>query len=206
MTFLYILIAFFILIGVLMFIRLSVTVSYTDNVSVILKIGFIKFDMGKFSTKAHKEKKPTAEKKPKKAKEKEPAEPRKPLNVSDVIKLINDVLMSLIKKFLGYLRIDKYNISVTVATGDAATTAIMYGAATGALYSLTAILTTLKPRRKKGVYNAEVIPDFIGEKSSIKASISLSLLMWQALVCTVKGGSGFLKFYSKRNKNGNTTI
>ena len=200
MVFLYIFIALLLLIAIMMFIRVSVTVSYTDKLSIILRYGFLKLDMTEFSTKAHKEKKPKAVTKEREPNEKKQEEQKKPLNISDVIKLIQDVVMSLVKKFLGYLRIDKYDISIKVATGDAATTAIFVGAASGALYSLTAFLQSLKPRKKKGVYKAEVVPDFLGEKPSAQVTISLSLLMWQAVVCAIKGGTGFLKFYSDRNK------
>lgn len=202
MTFLYILLALIIIIALLLITRIGVAVSYKDKLTVDIKVGFIRYRIVGNEKVKLREKKGRTVKKTRTKKKKSPQEKsdEKKHSPSDIIKLLKDVIRPLTERFIKYLRIDKYDISLKVATGDAATTAILFGAASGALHSLTAILKTLKPRKKKGVYMAEVVPDFLGEDSSVEASITMSILVWQAMVCAISGGSGFLKYYGEKAK------
>lgn len=204
MTLFYVFLALAVVTALLLLARIGVCVSYRDKLIVDLIILFVRYRVvgrEKKPRKKHIKRKKNV-KAPKKEKKKveEKKSDEKKYSTADIIKLLSDVIRPLSERFFHHLRIDKYIINIKVATGDAATTAILYGAASGALHSLTALLKTLKPRKKKGVYTADVVPDFLGETSSVEATIKMSILFWQLLACTIKGGRGFIKYYREKTK------
>ena len=64
---------------------------------------------------------------------------------SDVIRLVREVALGLLKKFYGYLRVDSFRVNVTVATDDPSKTAIAYGAICPTVYSFVEALYKHKP-------------------------------------------------------------
>lgn len=96
-------------------------------------------------------------------------------------------------KFDQKLHVDVSKIVITVATGDAATTAITYGAVLAAVASLVALLE--KITNLDGMKKAEVSVkcDYIAEKTSADIHIALSLRVWHLFDFIFSAIAAFLK-------------
>lgn len=198
----YILIVALLFLLFLLFIRLRVCLIYTGEVRVFLRILFLRIPIyprkkqvrvKDFSYKRLKKRK----KKPTEVAEKEPAPQKKKATASEQLALFTELVTSLYKRFLKYFRLDVHRLRITVATADAAETAILYGVASQGLAYLLAFLdrhTNLHPacRADIGVY-----ADFIGQKSSADCNLTFSLRVYQLLHLGVKFAWVFLKKKSK---------
>ncbi|MBQ2999094.1 MAG: DUF2953 domain-containing protein [Clostridia bacterium] len=93
-------------------------------------------------------------------------------------------------------------VKIKVATGDAATTAVAYGAACTALNILLPVLAEVKnfslPREK----DFSVEPDFLGETPELDVKLSFSLRVWH--VFSVALGA-LKKFLAHKAKSANQT-
>ena len=201
MWWLYVLLALFLIIFLILMIRIRFLVGYAEKTKVVLKVLFFKLDLLNRKKKEKKPKKGDA--KGQKKKEKQKKEPKEKgegmiASPSDVIKLVQNVALGLLKKFYGHLRVDSSHIDITVATDDPSKTAIIYGAVCPAVYSLTEALYKNKGK-KSGEFFASVVPDFCTENSRFDIYIQLSITVWQILSCLMTGGLGFVKYYTEKN-------
>ncbi len=129
-----------------------------------------------------KQKKKEQKKAQKEEEKKHPPEhPQKKLSLSDIlalVKMATDVLATLFKKLFGHLRIDAARLHINLAMGDAATTAIAYGAVSNAIYGLCEVLDKFKGIDMPDVKNISVNADFLGESTTVDMKISVSLRPW----------------------------
>jgi hypothetical protein len=88
-------------------------------------------------------------------------------DVLDIIGLVKDVVAAMVKTFFGHLRIDLARLHIRVATGDAATTAIAYGAISDALVHLFHILEGVKGFDLPETRDVSVNADFLAEELDI---------------------------------------
>lgn len=95
------------------------------------------------------------------------------------------------------LRIDVAKIVITVATGDAASTAIMYGAVISAVNVLIELLQ--KIMNLNGLKDAEIDVkcDYLGSKTKADIHVALSLRVWHIFDFLIAALRAFLK---KRKK------
>ena len=197
MWWIYVLSAVFILF-LIFNVRIRFLVGYDEKPSVILRILFFKLDLlnrkKKKKKKGKEEKKARKKEKPKEEKTKDEGIISSP---SDVIRLVREVALGLLKKFYGYLRVDSFRVNVTVATDDPSKTAIAYGAICPTVYSFVEALYKHKGK-KSGEFSANVVPDFSTEKPHFDIFIHLSMTIWQLLGCLISGGLGFVKYYADK--------
>ncbi|MBQ8175331.1 MAG: DUF2953 domain-containing protein [Clostridia bacterium] len=198
----YILLASLLFLLILLLTRLRVSLIYEGEVRVFLKIWFIrvalypkkeKVHIRDFSYKRLKKKK----KKPTEVIKQEPPERKQKPSFSEQLALFSDLFSALYGRFLRYFRLDVHRLRITVATGDAAQTAILYGVTSQSLAYLLAFLdrhTNLHPscRADIGVY-----ADFIGQKSSTDCDLTFSLRVYQLIHLGVKFAWVFLSKKSK---------
>ena len=114
-------------------------------------------------------------------KEQEKAKPKKKKSLSeilDIISMVKDIVVVVIKKFFGHLRIDLARFKVTVATGDAATTAIAYGAICDAALHLFHILEPIKGFDLPEARDISIDVDYLSESISADIKISFALRVW----------------------------
>ncbi len=100
----------------------------------------------------------------------------------DNINLITSLVEIFLKKFFRHLKIKVARLNITVATEDAAKTAILYGAVSQAVSYLIAILdakSNLKQARKA---KFNVNSDFCATKSSADVHLSFSIRVGQVLL------------------------
>ena len=198
MWWLYVLLAIIVLLFLIFNIRLRFLVGYDEKPSVILKVLFFKLDiLNRKKKKKVSEKEQAKKEKKKKPKENTEKDEKFISSPSDVIRLVREVALGLLKKFYGHLRADSFRINVIVASNDPSKTAIMYGAISPAVYSFVEALYKHKGK-KNGEFSASVAPDFTTEKPQFDIFIHLSITLWQVLACLIAGGLGFAKYYADK--------
>ncbi len=129
-----------------------------------------------------------AAKKAKKAekhqKEHEEKESGVQLTLRDKIVLVRALCAVVIRHTHKHLRLHAARLHVRVATGDPATTAILYGTVS---QSLSYLLTGLDrvTHLKAVTPDVGVQADFLGEKSHVDANVTFSIRVWGAIATAV---------------------
>ena len=139
-----------------------------------------KKEQAKLKKNALKEQKKKEEKE--KEKELSAAEKKKKkMTLSDITELIG-LVMTLIKTFFlrfgKRLRLDLTRIHITVASEDAAKTAIEYGAVSAGVACICEILDSSLNIRPKGTKDIQVRADFLSEEPTVDIVASASLRVW----------------------------
>ena len=104
---------------------------------------------------------------------------KKPMQ--DTLALIRAILAVLYRKMGKRLRLRAARVHIRVATGDAATTAMLYGAVCATLSYLLAFLdrfTRLKTTEESTV----VVADYLAQAPSADVKLVLSMRVWAAIV------------------------
>ena len=113
------------------------------------------------------------------------------------IKALVDTVTSVAKIFLSrfgrHLQIKVKRLVVVVGSGDAATTAVVYGGVCGAVQGFVELLDNCLHVKYSRNAEIKVIPDFTSEKSGADIDIVLSLRVWQALDILLRSGITYLK-------------
>jgi hypothetical protein len=177
-------------------VKLTVSVSYVNDLQVKLKVLFLTFTLypAQPKEKEIKIKKPAKEKKPVQKKQK-PPKPKPPLK--DILLLVKDIVRKLTEKTGRYIRLEEYRVKVLVATDDAAKTGVLYGVASGILGSISVMIDRIKRRtHKKDRIYTEVKADFLAEEPEIFIQIALSMRIWQLFSIGITASKGFLKYLS----------
>ena len=155
--------------------------------------------------KADKKQLKKAAKKEKKESEKKEKEKKKVSlsGILDTVSLITSIVRAALGSFFGHLRVDVAKFKITVATGDAASTAVAYGAVSQAVSYLLALFKDNK--RVKGLKTAEmdVVCDFLGESPSADIKISFSIRVWHIFHLAFASLKALIKhkFNSLKNEN-----
>ena len=177
-----------------------VTIEYADELALSVRVLFIKIKIlpkkeggkrvrsmsRKKSDRIERKLKQKADKKrlkkeQKKEKKKSEEKEKKKTSVSDILDTVNlatSVAKAALGSFFGHLRVDVARFKIRIATGDAASTAIAYGAVSQTVAYLLAIFKNSK--RVRGLKKAEmdIVCDFLGDSSSADIKISFSLRVW----------------------------
>lgn len=91
--------------------------------------------------------------------------------IKEILSIIKEALIPF-GPFFAKTRVDIKDLTVVVSTPDAARTAIEYGAVSGIMYDLLAVVDKKFKLRSK---NVRVFSDFLSEKSSIRANVLLGI-------------------------------
>ena len=102
-------------------------------------------------------------------------------NLNSLLKLIKELLSSLIPRVWGKIKIKTTRIIITVATDDAAKTALATTAVNGAVLGLITYLENESKLSGLDRSQISVSPDFLSESSSADIEISFSLRVWQII-------------------------
>ena len=126
-------------------------------------------------------KKALKKKQKKEQKEQEKLHPKQKKSLSDIlgiISMVKDLVSKVIKTFFKHLKIDLARCHITVATGDAATTAIAYGAICDASLHLFKLLENVKGFELPEAQDFSIDTDFLGDSTQLDIKISFSLRVW----------------------------
>ncbi len=193
----------------------TITLEYKEEVTVWLKVLFIKLKLvpgkkkkvdpkdytpKKFRRllkrkrkkelkkwqKAQLKKQKKAEKKAKKKAEREAvknglSEPKKKRGLLDNLGLVKAILDDIPPRFLRHLKIKLSRIVVTVASDDAAKTAIMYGAAAQTVAYIVAFLDQMTRLSYAPESEIDVTADFLAEKPTADVKISVAVRVWHII-------------------------
>ena len=150
-------------------VRLSLT--YRERVHVTLSLLCFKLPF-KGEKKKKGEKRKTDDKK-------QPPEPS--LTLLENVRLIRAATAALLRKAKGHVRLTVKRLSLFVATGDAAGTAVLYGAVSASLaYLLSGAERLSRLNVKKDVRG--VAADYLNERSRADVALVFSLPVWRTLL------------------------
>lgn len=177
MLWLYILLGILLLLFLLMLIPIGIDVFYTDDLKVVLKLGFVPLTLLPQKSEKKPEKKAKSDKDEKKDKDKKKSEEKKPSKVkekgiswlTDVIKRTAKLAEGALKDFFKHILIKKLMLSIKIVGKDAADTAVKYGGCCAAIYpSLGVIMRAVRSQS----YGVDITPDF---EENAKTEIFLEL-------------------------------
>ena len=132
----------------------------------------------KAKKKSEKKKKKEAAKAKKKAdKAAGKVKPKKP--IGDIIEMIKDLVAVFVGRFAKHLRIRIARLHIGVATGDAATTAILYGAIAPTVACIAALLDSTSTLRHPARSDVDIHADYLSETMQIDIEIGFSICVWQ---------------------------
>jgi hypothetical protein len=173
-------VAIAIFLALLLSVRVTLNIVYRDKLSIYLRVLFIKVQL--YPTK---EKKFNAKKYEKKLKKKEnksnpvirdnSQEEKPPATITDNIKLVTEILSVFFKALPRHLHVKLAKLHIKVATGDAAQTAILYGAVSGAVACLIELLDSITNLSHLKTKSISIVPDYLSDKSDVDVNISLSI-------------------------------
>ncbi len=175
----------------LLSVRIAINIVYSESVFVYLKILFIKIRLYPSRDKKSKSNK---SKRNENAEQKKPRTVIKNVNESEdserglleSVKLITDILSTFLKAFSKYLHINLARVHIKIATFDAAKTAIMYGAVSGALACLLDTLDSITNLDKIKNSSVNVYTDYLSEKCEADINITLGISVFGALATLFK--------------------
>ena len=181
----------------------KLTVAYSDELSLTLKVLFVKIKilpkkdrrkkvrpMSKRAAqkierklakkKANQEEKKLHKKQQKDAEKKE-GKKKSLSDILDVIELVTKIARAALGAFWGHLKIDVTRFKIKVATDNAAATAIAYGAVSGAANCLFEFLENEKKVKGLNRADTDISCDFLADTPEADIDISFSLRVWHIL-------------------------
>lgn len=218
MTTLIIICAVLLFFVILCLLPLRIRISYGDDINIIIPILFWKIQLYPKNRKlrsmsAKKYRKLTASKKKKSKSSKTKAssvtsktENKNKISFSTIKPLIGDItshVLSIITKFSNHLNVKIYSLWVIVSSGDAATTAITYGAVCSSFSVLMSLLhdnCNIKYSRnaKTGVF-----VDYTLGECVFDCDIRFTLRVWQIISLIFTAAVAFIKTKMKLEDNKN---
>ncbi len=137
-----------------------------------------KKDELKAKKKLEKKQKKDAEKQYAKEHPDEPKKEKKKLSLGQIFSLVGGVLTKLFTRFGRHFRIKVARLNITVATGDAASTAVLYGVAVQGVEYILALLDKMTniSCRKDAEVNVNV--DYLSDDVAVNIALAFSLRVW----------------------------
>lgn len=106
---------------------------------------------------------------------------KSPAELLDILSLVTALVRQVKKKFFKYLKIKLTKIKIKVGTGDAATTAIAYGAVTQSVNVLFPLLEEVKNFSFPKDDDMNISCDFTAQESEIDIHVFFSISLWRLL-------------------------
>ena len=141
-----------------------------------------------------------AVKKEQKKKEKATKPKKSMAEILDLVQLVCRLVTAVIRRFFRHLRIDVARLKVKVATGDAATTAIAYGAATQAINVIFPLLEGIRTLSLPKDADLSVEADFLSDTPELDVMFSFSLRVWHLFSVAFSALGAFLKHQFSKKK------
>lgn len=193
----YILLGIAIFIGLVLSLRVNLHIRYEDELKVYIKILFFKIEILPNTSKILSNSKKNKDKPTHVIKDIKDADTSSE-SIVDKLNTVRNILSILFESFHKHLHVRLSKIDVRVATGDAAKTAILYGAISTAVACIIDVIDEIANLRPIKDSSISVKPDFLSEKTKIKLNISLYMSI--AGIISVLMNS-FIKYYSLKDKN-----
>ena len=118
---------------------------------------------------------------------------RKKRDITELVGTVTDIAGVFIRRFGKYLRIKIRKLVIVVATPDAASTAVMYGAVCGAVQCFLELVDSNLDVKCPKSSQVEVIPDFTSERSGALVDVTFSFRVWQLFDILIRTAVSYLK-------------
>lgn len=186
----YILAGILLLLLFLLFIPLSLTVSLSEDGALSLcgrVLGFVVYRSPKkkrpfkpsdYTSRAMRRREQTRaarKKKPEKQNDKPNVKKSKDMSLGDTISLVRDIASTVLHRSLKHARVRVDRLAITVATPDAAQTAILYGGVCAALAALTEVLNNFSHLHIRDAAYYGVAVDYTSERCRADVRIRFTL-------------------------------
>ena len=208
----------------LLSLKVTLTISYREKLTLIAKVLCFKIPLypakekkgphSMSAAKAERIRKKAAKKRAKKraADEKKKAEKeakaaekqagtkqkKSMAEILDTLGLVCQLASTIIRRFVKHLRIDVARLKIKVATGDAAVTAVAYGAVTQLVNVLLPILEEVKNFKLPKETDLDIQADFLSERPEADIELSFSLRVWHVLDIALHA---LFKFFKRKFKD-----
>lgn len=146
---------------------------------------------GKEKPKKQKQKKSDKKKTDEKAGEKKPKPKR---DILGLIKLLLKIVAAVLRKFPKHFGVTVHAYEISIATGDAAKTAVTYGAVVGLSEHLFRALKKATRFRIKRKAPVNVYTDFVGTKTRVNICLDINLTINDVLSFALAAGFAFAKY------------
>lgn len=123
-----------------------------------------------------------------------------PREILDIISLVCSLVTKVVKTFFKHLRIKLVRINLKIATDDAATTAVTYGAVSQTLNILFNLLDGVKTVKLPKTEEINVYPDFCSEDTEIDLKFEFSLRVWHLLHVAAVALARVIKYFFEQAK------
>ena len=101
-----------------------------------------------------------------------------PAEILDIVQMAVELLRRVVGNLFRHLRIKLARIRLNIGTGDAATTALVYGTATQTINAVFPLLDRLKQVKTPAPRDIYVNADFCAEETEIDIDLSFSIRIW----------------------------
>lgn len=133
-----------------------------------------------------KQRRAARKKKPRKQAEKPDAKKSKDMSLSDTISLVGDIASTVLHRSLKHARVSVDRLAITVATPDAAQTAILYGGVCAALAALTEVLNNFSHLRIRDAARYGVAVDYTSERCRADVRIRFTLRVHHVISIAIR--------------------
>lgn len=201
MTALIIILAIVILIALLLSVKVVLRITYADSLAIYLKILFVKIRLypskkrekkyphsmsrrkaKKIKDSLYGKKKLSKKKKQKKDKKGKPDKEEEAPDLISIVSIVTSFVKSFLKVFAGSVRLKFSRLKIVVASEDAATTAITYGAVTQGINVLFPLLEGIKNVKKlPPKKELSVRADFLSDTPSVDIDVNIYIRVGGAL-------------------------
>lgn len=210
MTALIIIGAILLVIALILFLPVHVTAVIRDDAAVFLRILFIRIKLFPMKEKPEKNEKKEKKKKQKaaekkKSEKKEEKKEKEKRSIPELIHSVADVLSVFLRQFSKHVKIRVLRYKIIIGTGDAAKTALLYGATEQATaYLFTALGENINFAFSKK--NSLVWVDFTSEKTVADVKIDISINVFGALAMVLPTFVAYVRnFGMPKSKNEDKT-
>ncbi len=109
---------------------------------------------------------------------------KSPSDIVDLVSYITDLIKAILGQFCKYAKLKLCRVKISIATEDAAETALIYGAASSALYTALEFFDSFITI-KKNYKNIGIAPDFSSEECRIDLKVILKVKIIHLLLAFI---------------------
>lgn len=209
----------------LLSLRGTLTVSYKEKLTLTLRVLFVKVRLYPKKDKTKKARSMSAKKaeriekkiktKSKKklfggvGKKKDDSQKDEKKSIGEILETLQlslTLIKTVLGKFFGHLRVRVAKFNIKVATADAATTAVAYGAVCQVVSTIIAVLEQAKNINGLSRKEINIESDFVNDTPTADIKVSFSIRVWQILHVALSALLSLIKHkLNSAKKNGQIT-
>lgn len=193
---LYIILGIILLISLLLISRVKLIINFDNNLKVYLRFLFIKFNLFPEPSKLPKLRRKKRKKVATSSEQSSSSDNTQKKNDDSVVKKlwsIREVLLHTIEKFLGKVHFKFIRLNVVVGCENAASTALLYGAASQGVAYLIETLDNISNVDISKRSEISVRSDFISQKSELSGKIELYISVVHIIYVAIHFLKKFIK-------------